>query len=88
MAGFLRRNLIFKTKKQFRIDFTRVNSVISDIFKAWFQKLEVLIIKVIKAENRWNIDEAKIIEGQEENRLVVGSVYKRFIQKKQPDSKA
>ncbi|KAF8848213.1 hypothetical protein BDZ45DRAFT_606264 [Acephala macrosclerotiorum] len=30
---FLRRNPIFKTKKQFRIDFTRVNSIIFDIIK-------------------------------------------------------
>jgi hypothetical protein len=34
------------------------------------------------------MDEARIIEGQGENRLVVGSVQKRVIQKKQPSSKA
>lgn len=88
MAGFIRRNPILKTKKQFRIDSARVNSVIFNIFKAWFQKLEIPTTKAIKAENRWNIDEAGIIEGQGENGLVVGSAYKRFIQKKQPSSKA
>jgi 4-hydroxybenzoate polyprenyltransferase len=36
MAGFLRRNPVLKTKKQFRIDSARVNSVTSDILKAWF----------------------------------------------------
>jgi hypothetical protein len=50
--------------------------------------LEVLAIKAIKLENRWNMDEAGIIEGQGENGLVVSSAKKRFIQKKQPGSKA
>ena len=34
------------------------------------------------------MDEAGIMEGQGENGLVVGSVDRRFIQKKQPGSKA
>ena len=34
------------------------------------------------------MDEAGIMEGQGENGLVVGSVHKRFVQKKQPGSKA
>ena len=63
IAGFLRRNLVLKTKKQFRIDFVRVNSATSNIIKAWFQKLEIPAIKAIKVENRWNMDEAGIIEG-------------------------
>jgi 4-hydroxybenzoate polyprenyltransferase len=88
MTGFLRRNPVLKTKKQFRIDSTRVNSATSDILKAWFQKLEILVIKVIKPEHRWNIDEAGIIEGQGLNGLVVKSAQKRFIQKKQPGPRA
>jgi 4-hydroxybenzoate polyprenyltransferase len=52
MAGFLRRNPVLKTKKQFRIDSARVNGATSDIIKAWFQKLEVPAIKAIKPENR------------------------------------
>ena len=88
MAGFLRRNPVLKTKKQFKIDSICVNGATSDIIKGWFQKLEVPAIKAIKPENRWNIDEAGIIEGQGENGLVVRSAQKRFIQKKQPGSKA
>ena len=79
IAGFLRRNPILKTKKQFRIDSVCVNSAISDIIKAWFQKLEIPVIKAIKVENQWNMDEAGIMEGQGENGLVVGSAEKRFI---------
>ena len=52
MARFLRRNPVLKTKKQFRIDFMRVNGAISNIIKAWFQKLEIPAIKAIKVENR------------------------------------
>ena len=50
--------------------------------------MEIPTIKAIKPENRWNMDEAGIMEGQGENGLVVGSAKKRFIQKKQPGSKA
>ena len=88
MAGFMRRNPVLKTKKQFQIDSARVNGATSDIIKAWFQKLEIPAIKAIQAENRWNMDEAGIMEGQGGNGLVVGSAQKRFIQKKQPGSKA
>jgi len=88
MAGFIRRNPILKTKKQLRIDSVRVNGATSNIIRPWFQKLEVPSIKAIKPENRWNMDEASIMEGQGENGLVVGSVDRRVIQKKQPSSKA
>ena len=63
IPSFLRRNPILKTKKQFRIDFARVNSATSNILKNQFQKLEILAIKAIKAENCQNIDEAGIMEG-------------------------
>jgi 4-hydroxybenzoate polyprenyltransferase len=79
MAGFLRRNPVLKTKKQFRIDSTRVNGATSDIIKAWFRKLEIPVIKIIKAENYQNIDKARIIEGQGLNGLVVRSTKRRFI---------
>jgi 4-hydroxybenzoate polyprenyltransferase len=52
MVGFLRRNPVLKTKKQFRIDSVRINGATSDIIKAWFQKLEIPAIKAIKVENR------------------------------------
>jgi 4-hydroxybenzoate polyprenyltransferase len=50
--------------------------------------LAVPQIKAIKPENRWNMDEAGIIEGQGMNGLVVRSKNQRFVQKKQPRSKA
>jgi hypothetical protein len=65
----------------------RVNSATTEIIKPWFQKLEVPVIKVIKPENCWNMNKAGIIESERENRLVVRSTQKRFIQKKQPGGK-
>jgi hypothetical protein len=79
MEGFLYWNPILKTKKQFRIDSIYINGATSNIIKAWFQKLKIPTIKIIKAENHWNIDKAGIIEGQRLNGLVVGSTKRRFI---------
>ncbi|KAF4630035.1 hypothetical protein G7Y89_g8107 [Cudoniella acicularis] len=88
IRGFLKRNLILRTKKQLRIDSTRVNSATTDIIKPWFNKLEVPEVKAIKPANRWNIDEAGITEDQGVNGLVVGSKNRRFIQRKEPGLKA
>jgi hypothetical protein len=82
MSGFLRRNPILQTKKQLQIDSARVNGATTEIIKKWFQNFAPPRIKAIKPENRWNMDEAGIIEGMGDNGLVVGSVHKRFIQKK------
>ena len=78
----MRRNLIFKTKRQFHIDSARVNSATTEIIRKWFQKLTLSYIKTIKPENRWNMDEAGIMKGMGDNGLVVRSAHKRFIQKK------
>ena len=82
MEGFLRRNPILKTKKQYTIDSVRVNRATSEVIKKWFPKMALPCIKAIKPENRWNMDEARIMEGMGDNGLVVGNAHKRFIQKK------
>lgn len=86
IAGFLRRNPVLKTQRQYRIDSVRVNNATIDIIRPWFRKLEIPAIKAIKPENRWNMDEAGIMEGQGDNGLVVASTGIRAIQKKQPGS--
>jgi hypothetical protein len=88
MAGFLRRNPILRTKKQLCIDSIRVNGATTEIIKKWWPKLTIPAIKAIKPNNRWNMDEAGIMEGMGDNGLVVGSINRRFIQKKHPGSKA
>ena len=87
MEGFLRRNPILKTKKQVYIDSARVNGATTDNIKKWWPKLTIPSVKAIKPENRYNMDEAGIMEGLGDNGLVVGSVERRFIQKKQPGSR-
>jgi hypothetical protein len=85
---FFRRSPILKTKKPLNIDSVRVNGATTDIIRPWFQKLQLPAIKAIKPENRWNMDEAGIMEGQGMNGLVVGSATQRFVQKKQPGSRS
>ena len=79
MASFLRRNPILRTKKQLRINSVRVDSATTEIIKKWQPKLATPAIEAIKPDNRYNIDEARIMEGMGDNGLVVGSVHKRFI---------
>ena len=88
MAGFLQRNPILKTKRQFYIDSARVNGATTEVIKKWWPKLAIPAIKAIKPDNRYNMDKAGIMEGIGDNRLVVGSIDKYFIQKKHPGSKA
>jgi len=76
---FLRRNPILKTKRQITVDSVRVNGATTDIIKAWFQYFELPAIKAIRLENRWNMDEAGIMEGVGLNGLVLGSSKKRFV---------
>jgi hypothetical protein len=61
------------------VDSVRVNGATSDIIKLWFQKLAVPAIKAILPENRWNMDEAGIMEGYGLNGFVVGYTERRFI---------
>jgi len=87
VCNFMNRNPILKTKRDYKVDSVRVNGATSDIIKAWFRKLDLPEVKAIKPSNRWNIDEAGIMEGQGVNGLVVGSKNRRFVQKKQPGSR-
>jgi 4-hydroxybenzoate polyprenyltransferase len=84
---FIARNPILRTKKQVSVDSVRVNGATSDIIKLWFQKLAVPVIKAIAPENRWNMDEAGIMEGYGLNGFVVSHTERRFIQRKQPGSR-
>jgi hypothetical protein len=76
MSGFLRWNPILWTKRQFQIDSVHVNGATTEIIKKWFQHFTLPRIKTIKPENRWNMDEAGIMEGIGDNGLVVGSVHR------------
>jgi 4-hydroxybenzoate polyprenyltransferase len=86
--GFLRRNPAIRTKRAKRMDSARINGATTEIIRQWFRLLAIPAIKAIKPENRWNMDEAGLMEGQGGNGMVVGSSAKRALLKKQPGSKA
>lgn len=66
----------------------RVNGATTEVIRSWFAKMAIPIIKSIKPANRYNVDEAGIMEGMGANGLVVGSRDKRVILRKQPGSRA
>ncbi|KAF7903266.1 uncharacterized protein EAF01_006315 [Botrytis porri] len=81
--NFLFRNPEIRTKRQIRINNQRVSGTTIEIINKFFEKLNLLAIIHIKLENRWNMDEAGIMEGQGLNGMVLGSAERCFIQKKQ-----
>ncbi|KAK8012005.1 hypothetical protein PG989_000265 [Apiospora arundinis] len=88
IAAFFRRNPILRTKRQRRIDSQRINGASTEVIRSWFPKLRIPAIQAIKPENRYNMDEHGIMEGQGGNGLVVGSAAIRAIHQKQPGSRA
>ena len=88
MEGFLRRNPVIKTQKSKSIDSKRVNGATTDIIRPWFRFFDIPEVKTVKPENRWNMDEAGILEGQGSNGLVLGSTQKVAVRRKQPGSRA
>ena len=87
IAAFFRRNPILRTKRQRRIDSQRINGASTEVIRSWFPKLRIPAIQAIKPENRYNMDEHGIMEGQGGNGLVVGSAAIRAIHQKQPGSR-
>ena len=73
IQGFLRRNPSLKTQRSQSIDSHRASNASTDTIKPWFRYLEIPAIKAIKPANRYNMDEASIMEGQGSNGLVLGS---------------
>ena len=87
VRAFLKRNPSIQVQRSRTIDSKRVNGASTEIIRNWFHFLQIPAIKAIKPENRYNADEAGVMEGQGENGLVLGSAEGRSIQKKQPGSR-
>ena len=81
--SFLRRNPEIKTLRSKGMDSARLNGAITETIQKFFQLLEIPAIKAIRQENRYNIDEHGILEGQGSNGLVLGSAAKQIALKKQ-----
>lgn len=87
VEAFLKRNPSIKTQRSRRMDFSRVNGAKTEVIKSWFRLLNQPQVRAIKPSNRWNMDEAGILEGEGDNGLVLGHSSSRSIQKQQPGSR-
>lgn len=87
MQAFLRRNPAIRTQRCYHRDSARVNGACTQVIRPWFRNFYIPEIQAIKPENRYNMDEAGIMEGLGENGLVVGSSERRSVQKKTPGSR-
>lgn len=63
LDGFLARNPEVKTLKGKRLDFQRVNGALTDAIQKFFSILEILAIKEILPQNRYNMDETGLAIG-------------------------
>lgn len=87
VSRFLRHHPQIKVIRKRAIDFRRINGAQPEVIRAWFQRLQIPAVKAIKPENRWDFDEAGIMEGRGSNGLVLGSAESASIRKKQPGSR-
>ncbi|KAJ3566248.1 hypothetical protein NPX13_g7210 [Xylaria arbuscula] len=84
---FLRRYPLIRVMRKRAIDFRRINGATPDVIRSWFQKLAILAVQAIKPENRYNFNEADIMEGHGTNGLVLGSTESKAIRKTRPGSR-
>ncbi|KAI0999709.1 hypothetical protein K3495_g8488, partial [Podosphaera aphanis] len=70
---FINRNPSIKVQRCRAIDFPRVNGVLENIIRPWFDRLTKSEIMAIKPCNRYNMDETGILDGRGSNGLVLGS---------------
>lgn len=84
---FLRRHPSIQVQRPQRIDAIRVNGATTEKIRGWWPKLNLPEVQSISPENRWNMDEAGVVEGQGSNGLVLGSRYTKALLKKQPGNR-
>ena len=82
MAGFLNRHPFLKTQRAKSVDSVRMNYATEAKIRLWFNLFKIPEIKAIRPENRYNKDEAGIMEGLGTNGLVVGTSEHKALKKK------
>lgn len=88
LAAFLRRNPEVKTLKGKRIDVERFKGASTELIKGFFMLLMMPVIRKIKRENRYNMDEVGMMEGVTFNGLGLGNSQKKATLLKQPGSRS
>lgn len=87
VTGFLKRNPNLKVQRARSLDSKRANGASTENIRGWWPNLALPAVKEVLPRNRWNMDEAGIMEGQGTNGLVLGSSEKQSVQKTQPGSR-
>ncbi len=87
MEGFLRRNPRVKTLRGKGLDSARLNGATTEVITAFFQLMDIPLIRAIRQENRWNTDEHGLLEGKGSNGLVLGHSAKKIAIRKQLGSR-
>ena len=87
IENFLTRHKEIKTRRSRKIDTARFNGATTDRIKAFFQLLQLPAIKDIPKENRYNMNECGVMEGQGHNGLVLGNAKKSVVLQKIPGSR-
>ena len=87
VENFLARHKEIKTLRSRKIDTARFNGATTNRINAFFQLLQLPEIKAIPKENRYNMDECDVMEGQGHNGLVLGNAEKNVVLQKNPGSR-
>ena len=87
IEGFFARHKELKATKIRRADITRFNGTTTKGIEDFFQSQQIPEIKAIPKENRYNMDECDLIEGQDHNGLVLGHADKTEALQKNPESR-
>ena len=86
LKNFLARHNKMKTVRHRKIDTARFNGATTNRIKAFFQPQGLPEIEAIPKENRYNMDECVILEGQDNIALVVGHAEKTIYLQENPRS--
>jgi Tc5 transposase-like DNA-binding protein len=74
IEGFKRRNPSICKNKGKRLEKARVKAVTPNKIKIFFKILEELLLKLIRPQNLWNVDDMRIMDGQDRPGIFIGSL--------------
>lgn len=87
LSKFYRRHPSVKTKRVKRIDVKRLEGATTEVIRAFFRRLVLPVIKDVLPDDRANMDETGIMEGQGLNGLCVGKAETKTALAKHPESR-
>lgn len=88
LGAFLERNPEIRSLRSRQMHFSRVNGATMGIIKPWFNLLRLPAVAEILDENRHNMDEGGVAEGEGSNGIVLGPEGRKLISRKSNGSRA